>query len=338
MKFLIKYVGHMLKILYAASNNGNAKIQLKRFLSAVKDEPYLIKIAAYKQSSPLNQSIDWTLDCLLNVFKPDHLSLDNDNFITYFDQVKYFAPDLIISDMEYFTSYIAKTLNIKLWQCSSSLINYAIEHNQKYKLGLFKNYSYLTHRNPLHTQRTINTIDNSDYNFVYSHMGDIPNAPNLKDGFKWIRPYHKIGKISTPCQHNVIAALSQNNKNILHLLKKQSDCVAFTEFAEEQYKNIKLKHIKNDDEFFCNLKNSSLFICEGQTSFLADAFYNNKYSLVMTNFKDVECIINSMYSEYYGLSTSIYNANEDIKQFKNREIKSSYNKEIKLLHEKVKEL
>ena len=76
----------MLKILYAASNNENARIQLARFIKAMVGKPFIIKVAAYKKSSPKGMSIDWTLDCLLNIFNPEHLTFDNDNLKTYFNQ------------------------------------------------------------------------------------------------------------------------------------------------------------------------------------------------------------------------------------------------------------
>src|SRR5574338_1119629 len=101
-----------MKILYAASNNLNAKIQLSRFLKAMDGSKHQIKIAAYKTSSPKDISIDWTLDALLNIYKPDLLSLHNDNLNIYFEQIKNFQPDLVISDLEYFTSYVSSDLNL----------------------------------------------------------------------------------------------------------------------------------------------------------------------------------------------------------------------------------
>lgn len=326
----------MLKILYAAANNVNARIQLSRFIKAIEGKPYIVKVAAYKKSSP-DINVDWTLDCLLNIFKPDQISLDNDNFQTYFEQVKYFAPDLIISDLEYFTSFIANELDITLWQCSSSLINHAVI--DKYDLGLFKRYSFLMKKNnALATQRLANIIDNSNYNLVYSHLGDTENPPQLKEKFEWIRPYHTVGKRSPVCCHNIAAGSLRNNRNILNLMKQYPDCVSFTEFPYEKHADVQMKDIRNQEEYFCNLKNSNLFICEGQTSFLADAYYNEKYSVVWTDFKDLECITNSIFSEKFNLSTSVYDLKADLSQFTDRSVKSRYNDRIQLLHEKLEEI
>lgn len=328
----------MIKILYAANNTLNSFMQLSRFLEAVKDKPYKIKIAAYRKSSPSNISIDWTLDCLLNILKPKSFSTENNNFNIYYNQIKYYAPDLIISDMEYFTSYIANTLNIPLWQCSSLLFNDALEEKEKYDIGLYKKYSFILNKNNwFNTSKQLNIIDNSDYNFVYSHFGDLDNAPKLKNNFEWIRPYHEQGRDFITCKHNIVGTTLSNNKNIINLLKQHTDSVVFSNFIHEKYENPVLKNLSNFQEYFCNVKNCQLYVCEGQISFLADAFYNNKYAVVWTNFQDNECIINSVFSEVYKLSTSIYQI-ENLEKLKENKIISQYKENIQYLHQKLENL
>lgn len=319
------------KILYAAGNMPGSKIQLARFLQAMKDTPYLVKVAAYKSSSPKNVNINWTLDALLNIFKSDLIS-KSDVFDNYYQQVKYYNPDLIISDMEYFTSAVANALNIKIWQCSSSLINFATE--QKNNLGLFKNYSFLLQKNDfVKSQRIINIIDNADKKLIYSHLGEASSSPSIKKGFEWIRPYYFLGKESIPCRHDLVAGMTKNNKKIISFLKNSQDAVAFTEFPYENYNNVWMKSLSNLEEYFCNIKNCNLFVCDGQTSFLADAFYNNKYSIIMTDLQDLECVANSMYSELYKLGTMIYQSDAKVNNYNDVEIK--YDKQIYFLHEKI---
>ena len=326
-----------LRILYAASNNQNAKIQLSRFQQALIGSPHIVKIAAYKQSSP-NTNIDWTLDCLLNVFNPNHISLENDNFDNYFQQIKYYNPDLIISDLEYFTSYIANVLDITLWQCSSSVINFALTTDYKYDLGVFKRYAYIFNRNPVYIQRLVNILDNSNCNYVYSHLGDTLTPPILKPEYQWIRPYTSIGKKSIPCQHQIVSGTLNSNKKIISLLRKYTDCVSFMELPQEKYDNPHIKNLNNQEEYICNLFNSQLFVCEGQTSFLADAFYNQKYSIVLTNIEDTECLINSTVSEKLGLSTSLYHVSDDVQCYMNLPVTPNKNSHIKMLHEKLEDL
>jgi uncharacterized protein (TIGR00661 family) len=324
-----------MKILYAASRNQNAKIQLSRFLTAMDGYHHQIKVAAYKTSSPAGVNIDWTLDALLNIYKPDLLSLENDNLEIYFQQIKSFAPDLIISDLEYFTSYVAGVLNIPLWQYSSSLINFALV--SKYNLGLFKYYAHSLNRDPGHTQRTLNLIENSERNLIYSHFGDSERSPEVQEKFEWSRPYHQVARVSIPCQHRVVANLSSSGLSVIDALKNHTDSVVFMESDTEKYRNICVKNISNENEYYCNLKNSRLFICQGHTNSLADAFYNDKFSIVCPDFEDAECIINSQLSDKLQLGR-IVPASYDINEFAEFKIDSQYKNSIKYLHEQIEEL
>lgn len=294
----------------------------------------IIRVAAYRKSSP-PINIDWTLDCLMNIFNPSHISLENDNLAIYYDQIKRFSPDLVITDLEYFTSYVADLLSIPIWQCGSPLINFALNHEQKYNVGLFKKYYYVFHNKPIEYQRALNMLDNADRRFVYSHFCDTETPPILNKKFEWVRPYFVLGKQSMLCQHNIVAGMIENNYKILDFLKSNNDCVSFSDFPFEEYGDILMKHLENQEEYACNIKNSNLFVCDGSTSFLADAFYNNVFSLIIPNYKDRECLVNSSYSESFGLSQIVYG-----NEFMDQEYKFSICKDpsIKLLHENIDEL
>lgn len=300
---------------------------------AMADSEHQIKIAAYKSSFPKNVSVDWCLDALLNIYDPRYFTVENDNLSIYYDQIKAYAPDLIISDLEYFTSYIALALNIPLWQYSASMINFALTRNEKYDLGLFKFYAHLLNRDPMHNQRTLNIIDNSQYNFVYSHYGDIEKPPSIQDNYKWIRPYHEVYKPYAPCKHNIVAAIP-NNKTLFNELKKYKDGVVFTDACCESYENLILKDIENVDEYYCNLKNSEFFVCQGQTSFMADAFYNGTFSFIWPDYRDIDSVINSQLAQKMKLG-SIISSPFDFDII--CEVKSNYNDTIKYLHEWIKE-
>lgn len=328
----------MLKILYAAGNSSNSKIQLVRFLEAIQDYNLIIKIAAYKNSSPVNLNIDWTLDSLKDIFGTDKIIIDNENFSIYYDWIKEYSPDLIISDMEYFTCYIANLLNINLWQCNSTLLNCAIDSHDKYKTGLYKKHSYILSKHPTSSNKLYNAlIDNASYNFIYSHFGDLNNPPKIKNNFDWIRPYHKIGHLSKPCHHNIVGVSGNSNKNILNLLSNYDDSIAFTERYLEKYKNLLVKDINNFEEYYCNLYNSNVFVCEGQANFLADAFYNKKPSIIVINFEDPECIINGIFSESLGTSHISHNV-DNLLTLPDQEIFTEYNPNVKYLHEKIQDL
>lgn len=324
-----------MKILYAANNSESSSISLKRFLDNL-NKSHTIKIAAYKKATKYVK-IDYLLDSLHNIFSPKEYGLNNENLQLYTHEIKNFNPDLIISDLEYYTSYVANYLNIKLCQCSPYLLNYALPHKYKYQSGVFKHYIKFFNNGAAITEHIKSLIHNSDKNYVYSNFGDLIDAPQISDNFEWIRPYHKIGRKSQICEHNIIASLPNNDKSILNVLKKYNDVVVFSDFIDEQYRNIVLKRIELEDEYYCNLHNSNIFICNGEINLLADAFYNEKYSIIFPNFNEPDCLLNSIFSDFFGSGKIIFNRNDDISKYVGTSVVVNANN-IKYLHEKIEEL
>ena len=306
-----------MKILYAAGDSSNSKICLERFHNVISNNEklnnnLLIKYSVFKKSKPYFD-IDWCLDCLFDIQRPDHFKLsDNDNLSIYYDQVKYFNPDLIISDLEFFSSYIGGVLNIPVWQCSSSLLNEGLQKTEKYNIGFHKKYSFLYNKKTDTKNVIINSILNSENNFVYSHFGDIDTPPKLKSNFQWIRPYFLVGKKNKLCSHNIVAALSNfTNKKIFEELYHKDDTIIFSLFKEE-FGNFQIKSIYDYQEYICNLYNSNYYITQGQSNFLADAYYNGKYSFIYPDFNDIECLANSMFSEKFKFAKCIYDFNKEL--------------------------
>ena len=190
-----------MKLLYAVGNRKGGHIQLARLLSTIPsafEENIQIKISGFNKSCP-KLHLDWTLDALQNMFNVEHVSFDNDNLRTYYHQVKDYKPDLIISDLELYTSYIGNQLNIPVWQVSSSLLYYGMEQQEKIKTNIYRHYSYLFNRQNVNDDILQNILINSDRKFIYSHFGDT-SAIKLTKGYEWIRPYHISGQESVPCQ------------------------------------------------------------------------------------------------------------------------------------------
>lgn len=328
-----------MKLLYASGNSSNSRIQCARFLNAMSFFPqHQIKVSAYKRSSPKSQHIDWTLDALLNIFNPFKISWDNENIGIYLDQVKSYAPDLIISDLEFFTSEVASALNIPIWQCSSTLINSAILPLDKNDMGAYKFHIRLLEDNDNFHQRALNLFANAERSFICSHFGDVMVPPPIKSGFEWVRPYHTNAKVHSPCHHSVIAGLFANDKRVLHMLKRHPDSVVFLEAPSEIHQNIKVKDIDNQDEYYCNLRNSDIFICQGQSSFIADAFYNHKFPLIYPDYYDLEATINSHFTNKKGLGKIITHQVDDIFGIEQVIVKPQYQASIGYLDEHINRL
>ena len=302
-----------MKIIYAANNSSDAAIRLLRFLGAV-DQNHSIKIAGFRKTIPYI-SLDWTLDALLDPTGLLRRPLDSENLSIYAEQIKYFAPDLIISDMEIFTAHIASALNIPFWFIGSFLLYHAVatsgtqEHPIQSYVGRYRKlFSHETN------QSILNAMNNADRNLVYSHFCDIPNPFSLKNKCEWIRPYHYKGNSAIPCQHNLVGVSLNNNKKLLHYLKKSDDSVFFgVQPSSEQFTTLAMKDMGDTIEYACNVANCQAIVSQGEEDFLADAFYNNKPSLILPNFTSANSIFNGVLTEKNKLGKVIYDPKSPVK-------------------------
>lgn len=262
---------------------------------------HIIKVAAYNDPGS-----DWNLTALLNMLKPDHISFNNDNLRLYYEQVMHFKPDLIISDLEPFTSYVAQVSNLRIWQVSPELLYYGTPQAEKSKLSIYKSYSYIFSQNIRQQQQTWNFLHSADRRLIYSHLGDSDLMSSIRPEFEWVRPLYVTGKSSKACQHQIVAAMMRNDKPVIDFIKHYEDGVVFTTFLDERHEGVILKDVRQLHEYGCNVRNSDLFVCTGHADFLADAYYNDKHALILPKFKESECIVNSIYAEHYGLGTILY--------------------------------
>jgi hypothetical protein len=310
-----------MKILYAANNSLSSKNQLYRFLQY---NQYDIRIAAY--SNTINSH--YTLDSLHNIKKQNSIYFNNNNYILLYENIKKYNPDLIISDLEPFCSSIGFELKIPVWQCSSSILNFALTKEFKKQIKLYKKYGVLI-RNTNY-DLYINILNNSDKKLVYSCFGDSSVSLDIKNEFQWVRPYFDIGKKSINCKHNIVVICPNNEKNILINLKEEDDVVVFTNFSFENYKSFKLKDLNDESEYYCNLANSNMFINNGESNYMADAFYNAKPIVIYPNYSNIDCMANYYILDFLGFLSK---NPKDIKEIKN----ARYNNSVKFLHEHVDE-
>lgn len=327
------------KILYAAGNSFDSQIQLSRCYNFIKNDNE-VKIAAFKKSTPSNVKVNFSLDFLFDIFSDKYYSLETETFAVYHEQIKKFKPDLIISDLEYFTSCIGIDLSIPVWQVSPFLLKKFLTLSNL-KINLNKKYFKIFDVTELYDHSINNIIYNSEENFIYSHFIDSSNISNVRDNsnFKWIRPYHELGKKSKLCEHNVVSVLLNNNKQIIKSLKKEKDLVLFSKFYNENYNDFHIKDINNTKEYYCNLQNCNIFVSEGQTSFMADAFYNNKQTFNFTNFSDAQSILNSLIAEKLKLATNLtIDPNISLlKNYKHLPLNINKSEDVKFLHEKIED-
>lgn len=178
-----------MKILYAAGDRDGSYLQLKRYLPLFQSSHHEWKISGYKTSLK-ELSADWFLDAMLDFRDRSGPVNFNGNFAYYGREVAKFAPDLIISDVDIYTSLIAIELKTRLWHISPALLHYALYHET---LKAFKSMKFLGSLYKVHSEITKahyirSVIAHAEKNLVASHLADIPFPPELQPGFEWIRP------------------------------------------------------------------------------------------------------------------------------------------------------
>jgi len=318
----------MIKILYAASNSVGAKIRLHRFLQAIKGKNYHLKIAAYIKSSPA-VSIDWTLDALyrLNV---NSFNFDNDNFRVFYNQVKSFNPDLVISDIEVFSSYIADLLNIKCWQVSPLFLHDSASEYVKYKVKLEIKYPHLYHH--LYNEILEALIGHADKKLVYSYFGDV-NQWELSKGYEWVRPYYIEGKDSKIAKHDIVSISPNANSKLVEFSQRYKDSVFFLDKHTKLDKLLN-KSLYDQNEYASNLRNAKYFFNEGYGNFMADAFYNKQYAFTIPNYNDPECVMEALYSKHFKYGNLMFLSESVFNKYK---FDFKLNDNVKFLHEKIDE-
>jgi len=184
-----------MKILYSVGNRLGAGTQLQRILDNISDK-HEVKVAAYINSSTITSHIDWTLDSLhyniLGTKKKSQLiklfggqnfpSLNLKNAEIFVKEIGEFDPDLIISDFEPISAYIAKLYNKQLWYCSSLHLLDGI----KWKHDTFDYLFKITY-----ARIDVKRLPIANRYYIYSCFGDMLVSPKLNKNYEWIMPYYK---------------------------------------------------------------------------------------------------------------------------------------------------
>jgi hypothetical protein len=177
------------KIVYAADNRYGSALLLSRFIEIVKPLPVDLRVAAYRRSTG-DFSVDWTLDALTNNFieKKDNQSLTfNGNFEFLKREIERYEPDLIISDLEIYTSLIALDTRIELWQASPTLLYFALPKQTKMSLGLSTKAKYVLYSDQRRKAAMEKVIDGASKRLIVSHIGDVCDI-EIDSAFEFVRP------------------------------------------------------------------------------------------------------------------------------------------------------
>lgn len=180
-----------MRILYAASDRFGASKQASVLYNILKNN-YNVSVVGYSNTTD-HLITEYNLDVLLNFAERNSKPVTNTkNYKQYLQLIKSMRPDLIISDLEIYTSVAALELNIPLWQYSPVLLYYALDKRIKDKLNIYNQHSHLFNENYDIKEYYNYIIANSDKNFIPTFLSDYDHKLHLKNNFILTRPYYNI--------------------------------------------------------------------------------------------------------------------------------------------------
>lgn len=342
-----------MRILYSASNRIGSNVQLQRFLTNLS-EKHTVRISAYMKSSSSLKHIDWTLDSLhykqipkkrsreiQDIFGHKGVPLVNkENLNIFLSEVDVFDPDIIISDGESLSAHIAKALGIRLWYCSPLHMIDGIDWDK----GQLRYQSLLEN-----TRKFLYKLPEAEKILVYSPFGDASFRPILKTGYEWVVPYHietdnvKEIKNKSLFVINDFERFPQLTK-IINALDGQKSLISP---FHESFTNIDHYLINDDLKYRSLVKGCERFFSTGETSYIADAFYQEKPICTMPSLKDPESLVNSILIKELDIGLDLAQlelmnmfAVDELEESKNFILNKKYlsKQKNKQLHEKIEEI
>ena len=276
-----------MKILYAANDNLESCLQLNRFLINFPWDQHTLKVAGYSGYDYLID-IDFNLNFVKSFYSKVSVTLNTDNYNIFCSQLDRFEPDLIISDLDKFSSNYAILNNVKLWQYSSNLLQYCLPHYWHLKLRIANRYNY--------EQMYSYIINNSDKILLptlYDQFGlTLDNKVTL------VNPLSFKGSEDKEIYNNCISLL-ENKRKYLKLADSKS--VVFTTNTFEFFNNFKLKHLYSDINYYNNIHNSKAYVCDLYDDLIFDGLLNNKTINTFMNSYDHNCHIHYQILKKMGL-------------------------------------
>jgi hypothetical protein len=297
-----------MRILFAINKTTESKHLLKRSLPFLSN--HTVKTAGYYGYCD-------KVDININAFVNPNSFLFFDKLSNYYNEVKRFNPELIITDCEPVTSFLATYFTCPVYQIINKFFHYAITTEYQRKAKLKK------HVSSIYRSGYPEILKNADRVFVYSHFGDL--GLQLKDNVTWIRPYFKLGKTSKVCAHDHVVLVYDYRKILSNI--KSNDLVIYYD------KNFTMNHKSYDSEdYYHNIKNAKYIITESCSHLLADCYYNGKYPHICMDISDMSSISNTYLSDYYYTGKRIYI--KDKLNLSDLELPEVFiEKDIKYLHE-----
>jgi uncharacterized protein (TIGR00661 family) len=272
---------------------------------------HIICIAAYLKSSHSLSHIDWTLDALHHKAIPKRRSkelqdlfghfgvpvINIENASVFLSEAVEFEPDLVISDGEPIAAHVAKSVGAELWYVSALHLLDGIDWSK----GQLRYLSRLEK-----TRKALSRWPEPDRCFVYSPFGDVAFRPVLKPGYEWITPYHFNSQPGN-YNYNYVCVINEFERfsSIIRIINSLSEKIALVSPYDETFNNVD-NFLNTDNKTYKQLLDGCRKIfTTGETSYIADALYNEKNVCVAPSLNDPEALLNAILIREYSVGSDI---------------------------------
>lgn len=338
-----------MKILYCANKNYDSYLQLYRFLQYVPNN-IEVRVAGY--NGFLNGiATDYTLDSLYDYYGKNRAGPVVSRILQrYTNEIAAYNPDLIINDLDFFSSYAALELDIPYWLVSPFLFYFAISKQLKDAIAIGQQYRHVLFRQK-NFHRYQFQIENAEKCLIRSYLGDVAMGPDITNGFEWVRPYYvecgtnvdeRIGGADTSDEPNqarcFLGMFAQPDYKLYRFIQTLGQAVIYSPFSYE--KILGIEHLDTHHVSYAeNLRRAYLCFSKGETSFISDGFYHSKFALVLPDTTVADSVINAQAVEYFGLGEKMRTTKsfEQINTLVDRDInvRARFDPQIKQLHEYI---
>lgn len=298
-----------MKIVYSAGNRFGASVQLHRFLSSIGNS-HIVKVAAHLKSSLHTPYINWALDSLYQGYNPTNFAKLHSHFeseelprisfpltVQLLDEVLEFEPDLVISDGDPVLANIAKKLEIPLWYCSPLHLLDGIRW-RKDDLRYVKRTEAL--------RKYFNLFPKPNRTFIYSPLGDVTPTLEIRKGYEWITPYfEKVERESNPVGITAIVESHVRARDLSPILNALTEPVELYSRQPAESLHLKHKHINDFSNYRKSLSSCKYLLVGGESSYFADAVYNNINVLCSPDLSDYESLLNAILCNRLGVGHNI---------------------------------
>jgi hypothetical protein len=303
-----------MRILYTAGNRPGSDVQMSRIVEHLTPD-HKVCVAAFNHYSQSVKYLDWTLESIY--FKPARGDSAERNSLwnayghkipqlpyvnvrsskLFLKDVEKFEPDLIISDFEDMSAHIAVTLGVKLWYCSPVFLYDGFLWKRGSKRYSNSFYSFKQH---------MDIMPQADRIFVYSPFCDIKFRPILRNGREWVKPYYTETSEATTDEYENICILDDAKRfSILATILNELDPkLAMVSRLNGTFDKMNLFN-HDDRKYKSLLSGCSRLLFTGETSYLADAMYNEKNICILPSIKDPEALLNALMIVEYKIGTNL---------------------------------